>query len=174
MLRPKKNSQAKLAYCEKCGKLFSSLRGETLCPACDAEDRAAKDKIKEYLRDNPKATLKQAAEATGAPADSVKRLSMEVISAKLNSNKKIDSVHPCANCGTMIKTGTYCPACAAELQKKAQQNVVEISSVSTTETPTTTKPQTVKGLDEDFNKSLKEKPARRRMYQSVIDNRRGR
>mgnify|MGYP002622327557 CR=1 FL=1 len=172
MLRPKKNSQAKLAYCEKCGKLFSSLHGETLCPPCDAQDRAAKDKIKEYLRDNPKATLKQAAEATGAPEDSVKRLSMEVISAKLNSNKKIDSVHPCAHCGTMIKTGTYCPACAAELQKKAQQNTISIAAVSPSEAPSVSKPQTVKGLDEDFNKSLKEKPARRRMYQSVIDNRR--
>lgn len=172
MLRPKKNSQAKLAYCEKCGKLFSSLHGEVLCPTCNAEDRAAKDKIKDYLRDNPRATLKEAAAATGAPADSVKRLSMEVISAKLNSNKKIDAVYPCANCGTMIKTGTYCPACAAELQKKAQQNVVAISAIS--ESPATpAKPQpTVKGLDEEFNKSLKEKPARRRMYQSVIDNRR--
>ena len=172
MLRQKKTSQAKLAYCEKCGKLFSSLHGETLCPTCDAADRAAKDKIKEYLRDNPKATLKEAAAATGAPADSVKRLSMEVISAKLNSNKKIDSVHPCANCGTMIKTGTYCPACAAELQKKAQQNAVSISDVSSDYETPAAKP-TVKGLDSDFNKALKEKPARRRMYQGVIDNRNG-
>ena len=172
MLRPKKNSQAKLAYCEKCGKLFSSVHGEVLCPTCNAEDRVAKDKIKDYLRDNPKATLKEAAEATGAPADSVKRLSMEVISAKLNSNKKIDSVHPCANCGTMIKTGTYCSACAAELQKKAQQNTVSISAISESTEPAKPTPA-VKGLDEEFNKSLKEKPAaRRRMYQSVIDNRR--
>ena len=64
MLRQKKTSQAKLGYCEECGKLFSSLRGEKLCPQCSAKDREAKDKIKEYLRDNPDATLKEAAEAT--------------------------------------------------------------------------------------------------------------
>ena len=168
MLRQKKNSQAKLAYCEKCGKLFSSLRGETLCPACGAVDREAKNKMKEYLRDNPKATLREAAAATGAPEDSVKRLSMEVISAKLNSYKKMDVAYPCANCGKMIKTGTYCMDCAAELQKKAQQNATNTMSA---QTPTETKTQAVKGLDEDFNKALKEKPARRRMYQGVIDNR---
>ena len=168
MLRQKKNSQAKLAYCDKCGKLFSSLRGEVLCPVCDAQDREAKNKMKEYLRDNPKATLREAAAATGAPEDSVKRLSMEVISAKLNSNKKMDVAYPCANCGTLIKTGTYCMACAAELQKKAQQTAANIVA---TPPPSESKPQAVKGLDEDFNKALKEKPARRRMYQSVIDNR---
>ncbi|MBR5913847.1 MAG: hypothetical protein IKZ58_05755 [Selenomonadaceae bacterium] len=174
MLRPKRKPQGKLAYCQKCGKLFTSLHGENLCPPCNAEDRAAKEKIKDYMRENPKASLKEAADATGAPSGSVRRLTMEIMSAKLNANKNIDSVHPCANCGTMIKTGTYCPACAVELQKKAQQNAVEISSVSQPNTP---KPAadtpTVKGLDEDFNKSLKEKPARRRMYQSVIEERRG-
>ena len=168
MLRQNKNSQAKLAYCEKCGKLFSSMRGETLCPTCGAQDREAKNKIKEYLRDNPKATLKEAAAATGAPEDSVKRLSMEVIAAKLNSNRKMDVAYPCANCGTMIKTGTYCMNCAAELQKKAQQNAANTMSAPQN---VETKPQSVKGLDEDFNKALKEKPARRRMYQGVIDNR---
>jgi len=167
MLRQKKNSQAKLAYCEKCGKLFSSVRGETLCPVCGAQDREAKNKIKEYLRDNPKATLREAAAATGAPEDSVKRLSMEVISAKLNSNKKMDVAYPCANCGTMIKTGTYCLDCAAELQRKAQQNAANAMSAP----PAETKTPSVKGLDEDFNKALKEKPARRRMYQGVIENR---
>ncbi len=93
---------------------------------------------------------------------------MEVISAKLNSNKKLDVAYPCANCGTMIKTGTYCPSCAAELQKKAQQNAANAIG---TPPPVDNKPHAVKGLDEDFNKALKEKPARRRMYQGVIDNR---
>lgn len=169
MLRQKKNSQAKLAYCEQCGKLFSSLHGEVLCPPCNAQYREAKNKMKDYLRDNPKATLREAAAATGAPEDSVKRLSMEVISAKLNSNKKMDVAYPCANCGTMIKSGTYCASCAAELQKKAQQNAANVSVAPTTEA----KSQSVKGLDEDFNKALKEKPARRRMYQGVIENRGG-
>lgn len=167
MLRPKKNLQAKLAYCDKCGKLFSSLHGEKLCPPCNAVDQAAQDKMKEYLRDNPKATLKEAAEATGAPADSLKRLSIEVMSSKLNSSKKVDSVYPCANCGTMIKSGTYCPACAAELQKKAQQSASAGSVVSTARE--NSEPREVKGLDSDFNNALKEKPSKRRMYQGVID-----
>ena len=171
MLRQKKNSQAKLAYCDNCGKLFSSLHGEKLCPSCNAADQAAKDKMKEYLRDNPKASLKEAAEATGAPADSLKRLSIEVMSAKLSSNKKVDAAYPCANCGTMIKSGTYCPACAAELQKKAQQNAVSSSVISTVRDDSQ-QPREIKGLDEDFNKALKEKPARRRMYQGVIEQRR--
>ena len=173
MLRSKKNSQAKLAYCDKCGKLFSSLHGEKLCPSCNAVDQAAQDKMKEYLRENPKASLKEAAEATGAPADSLKRLSIEVMSAKLNSNKKVDAVYPCANCGTMIKSGTYCPACAAELQKKAQQSASANSVLAPTREDSQ-QPREVKGLDNDFNNALKEKPAatRRRMYQGVIDQRR--
>lgn len=161
-------------YCQKCGKLFTSLHGENLCPPCNAEDRAAKEKIKDYMRENPKASLKEAADATGAPSGSVRRLTMEIMSAKLNSNKNMESVHPCANCGTMIKTGTYCPACATDLLKKAQQNAVEISSVTQTNhnQPAASSNATVKGLDEDFNKNLADRPARRRMYQSVIDGRR--
>lgn len=171
MLRTKRNSQAKLAYCDKCGKLFSSLHGEKLCPPCNAVDQAAQDKMKEYLRENPKASLKEAAEATGAPADSLKRLSIEVMSAKLNSNKKVDAVYPCANCGTMIKSGTYCPACAAELQKKAQQSAS--ANIVTTPVREDSQPREIKGLDNDFNEALKEKPAvRRRMYQGVIEQRR--
>ena len=173
MLRSKRTSQAKLAYCEQCGKLFSSVRGEKLCPECDAVDRAAKDKMKEYMRDNPKATLREAAEATGAPPDSVKRLSMEVISSKLNSNRKVETAHPCANCGTMIKSGTYCAACSAELQKRAQQNAAAMSAVSNVR-EAEEKPTAVKGLDENFNEGLKERPARRRLYQSVLDNRNSR
>ena len=170
MIRPKKNVQAKLGYCENCGKLFSSVHGEKLCPSCNAVEQAAKDKMKEYLRDNPKASLKEAADATGAPADTLKRMSMEVISAKLSSNKAIDSAHPCANCGTMIKSGTYCPACNAELQKKAQQNAA-VMSVTSTVRDENQQPRAVKGLDEEFNKALNEKPARRRMYQGVIEQR---
>ena len=171
MLRTKRGPQAKLAYCEQCGKLFSSVRGGKLCPECDAVDRAAKDKIKEYLRDNPKATLREAAEATGAPADSVKRLSLEVISSKLNSNRKSETAHPCANCGKMIKTGTYCSECASELQKKAQQSAAAMSAVATSR-ESEEKPTAVKGLDESFNEGLKERPARRRLYQGVLENRR--
>ena len=174
MLKQKKNSQAKLAYCEECGKLFSSLRGEKLCPQCGAKDREAKDKIKEYMRDNPNATLKEAAEATGAPVESVKRLTMEVISSKLSSNKMGESEHPCANCGKMIKSGTYCPACSAELQKKAQQNAQAMSAVTNARGDESEKPRAVKGLDEDFNQALNAKPARRRMYQSVIEGHKNR
>ena len=167
----KRNVQAKLSYCEKCGKLFSSAHGETLCPTCNAEYQAAQSKIREYLRENPKATLMDAAAVTGVDSDSMKRISQEVVSAKFNAQRaKANVDHPCAMCGTPIKSGTYCPACTAELQKKAQQ--VAAANASPVAPAQEEKPRVVKGLDEDFNKALVQKPAKRRMYQGVIEERR--
>ena len=172
MIKQKRNVQAKLSYCEKCGKLFSSVRGETLCPACSAEFRDAQSKIREYLRENPKATLMEAASVTGVDSDSMKRISQEVVNAKFNAQRAKSNVeHFCEMCGAPIKTGTYCMNCQAELQRKAQQAAVVIST-SGSGTAAESAPRQVKGLDEDFNKALVNKPAKRRMYQGVIEERR--
>jgi len=172
MIKQKKNVQAKLSYCEKCGKLFSSIRGETLCQSCNAEFRDAQSKIRDYLRENPKATLMQAASATGVDSDSMKRISKEVVNAKFNAQRgKANAEHFCEMCGAPIKTGTYCANCQAELQKKAQQAAVVISTGGNG-TASESAPRQVKGLDEDFNKALVAKPAKRRMYQGVIEDRR--
>ena len=171
MIKQKKGAQAKLSYCEKCGKLFSSLRGETLCPSCNAEFREAQSKIREYLRENPKSTLMEAASVIGVDSDSMKRISQEVVNAKFNAQRiKSNVEHFCEMCGAPIKTGTYCVNCQAELQKKAQQAAVVISTGGSASSESA--PRQVKGLDEDFNKALVTKPAKRRMYQGVIDERR--
>ena len=173
MIKQKKGAQAKLSYCEKCGKLFSSMRGETLCPSCNAEFRDAQNKIRDYLRENPKATLMEAASVIGIDSDSMKRISKEVVNAKFNAQRaKAGVEHFCENCGAPIKSGTYCVNCQAELQKKAQQAAVVISTGGNSGGNASSEPRQVKGLDEDFNKALVAKPAKRRMYQGVIDERR--
>ena len=171
MIKQKRNVQAKLSYCEKCGKLFSSMRGETLCQTCNAEFRNAQNKVRDYLRENPKATLMEAASVIGIDSDSMKRISKEVVNAKFNAQRAKSGVeHFCEMCGAPIKTGTYCVNCQAELQKKAQQAAVSISTGGNSSAESA--PRQVKGLDEDFNKALVTKPAKRRMYQGVIDERR--
>ena len=171
MIKQKRTVQGKLSYCEKCGKLFSSVHGETLCQSCNAEFRDAQSKIRDYLRDNPKATLMEAASITGVDSDSMKRISKEVVNSKFNAQKmKNNAELRCQMCGAPIKSGTYCLNCQAELQKKAQQSAVSISTSGNSAAESA--PRQVKGLDEDFNKALVAKPAKRRMYQGVIDERR--
>ncbi len=104
-----------LTSCEKCGRKFGSLSGETTCTKCSAENIESDfKKVRDYLYDNPGATVKIVAEGTGvAERVILKLLKDERIEIKDEHN----SLLSCERCGMSIKSGRMCDDCKNEMAK---------------------------------------------------------
>lgn len=94
--------------CKGCGKLFNYLNGPPLCTACL---RKLDDKfsiVKEFIYDNPGASIQEVAEENEVTIGQLKKwVREERLAFAENSMIGIE----CENCGTMIKTGRFCHLC---------------------------------------------------------------
>ncbi len=113
-------SGPKLRNCTKCGKVFTSIRGERLCRDCMDEAKAFEQKVVEYIRDNPGTSLKDVMEATGATDKMLKRMMQEGIFSN-SVQKGEDFMYPCVGCGRPIRTGTYCTDCLSRLRDQTRK-----------------------------------------------------
>jgi predicted amidophosphoribosyltransferase len=50
-------------YCARCKKLFQYIGGPMLCPSCRDEEEKDFQRVKEFLRENPKATITEISES---------------------------------------------------------------------------------------------------------------
>ena len=98
--------------CKGCGRLFQYLSGPPLCPACREALEEQFQLVKNYINENPHASITMAAEATGVSTKQIKewikedRLVLSVPSA--------DGVL-CENCGVPICSGRYCDSCRGKI-----------------------------------------------------------
>ena len=105
---------AKLRNCISCGKIFSLLYGEKMCPSCKEEQDRLENAVIDYVRDNPKTRIPEIVRATGATDIIIRRL-MEA-GRLVGANLK----YPCAKCGRDIDRGKFCEACAKEIEQEVQ------------------------------------------------------
>ncbi len=94
--------------CTGCGRLFNYLQGPPLCPACigDLEDKF--HQVKEFLRENPKASMGVVAEENDV---SVKQIRQWVREERLSFTEESQITMECENCGAKILTGRFCSKC---------------------------------------------------------------
>lgn len=104
-----------LKTCSKCGRSFADSTGKmNFCSRCvpDVEDEFKV--VRDYLYDNPGATVKEVSEATGVS---------ETIILKLLRDERIEltddsaGILKCQSCGIDIKMGKYCDNCKHNLAK---------------------------------------------------------
>ncbi len=107
---------ADLRNCKKCGKMFTYVTGMPICRACKKEEEEEFKSIKEYLYENPGATLNQIASDLDV---SVKRIKMYLREGRLEiiGNDEGNIVLECEKCGKSIKTGRYCELCERDIKK---------------------------------------------------------
>lgn len=98
--------------CRKCKRLFNYLGGSPLCPACREELEQTFYEVKEYIRDNPHATIHEVAEANEV---SVNQIQQWVREERLQFSEDSGVALQCENCGAKIYTGRYCDNCKATL-----------------------------------------------------------
>ena len=99
--------------CKRCGKVFSYLGGQPLCPACRDKDEEDFKRVKEYLYENPGATLSEVSTALDISVERIKKYlrdgRLEIIGEGGNV------ILECEKCGKSIKSGRFCDECEREL-----------------------------------------------------------
>lgn len=101
--------------CRTCGRLFNYLSGPSICPICreDVEKKFAQ--VKEYVRDNPGATIQMVAEENDVNPKQIRQwVREERLEFAENSPVGIE----CEVCGTNIRTGRYCESCKGKLRNE--------------------------------------------------------
>ena len=94
--------------CKECGKIFNYMEGAPLCPACTKKQEEVYLQVKEYVYNNPGASINQVAEENEVTVQQIKRWIRE---EKLAFSEQSDIGLECENCGAMILTGRFCQTC---------------------------------------------------------------
>lgn len=114
-----------LQDCSRCGRTFASIDGETLCKKCLAEDLEDDFKIvRDYLYDNPGASINEVAENTKVDRKIIIKLLRE---DRIEITEVEQSIITCVKCGKKIKSGTMCDECKKnELMKDLNSAAKEL------------------------------------------------
>jgi len=99
--------------CRKCGKIFNYIGGPPICPVCRKQEEDDFQRVKEYLYENPGASVTQVSTELDISIEKIKRFLKE---GRLEiTNDEGNLILECENCGKAIKSGRYCEACEREL-----------------------------------------------------------
>lgn len=115
------NNNGDIQECRRCGKMFYYTGvGKCICAGCKAEDEAEFEIVKDYIYENLSATIMQVAKETGVRISRIK--------SYLRDGRLIipdDSVIflNCEICGTSIKFGRLCRACADNLSGEMKKEM---------------------------------------------------
>ena len=101
--------------CPRCGRVFKKMRSP-VCPACEKKDEEQFQLIREYLDENPRATITECSEGTGI---STKRILAYIREGRLMVPENMQGLLQCKRCGKDVDMGTYCKDC----QKKMEQDL---------------------------------------------------
>ena len=109
----------KLKNCPRCGKLYMDM-GQKMCPACVEAEHQDEDKAADYVREHPKATVKEIARETGVKESLIMKM---VRQGRFVSASGVTISYPCEHCGKLITNGRLCDSCNRALitEVKVQQ-----------------------------------------------------
>ncbi|HYF84390.1 MAG TPA: TIGR03826 family flagellar region protein [Clostridia bacterium] len=105
---------AEIRNCPRCGKIFTCL-GRPICGNCIATEENEFKVVKEYVYDNPGATISEVSNETEVSVEKIMRFlreeRLEIRSE--NSNLLLE----CERCGRAINSGRFCENCKGEINK---------------------------------------------------------
>lgn len=98
--------------CPRCGKIFSYM-GRPICNKCIEVEENEFKRVKEYVYDNPGATISETSQETEVTVEKIMRfLREERLEIKSeNSNMVLE----CERCGTAIRSGRFCEHCKRDI-----------------------------------------------------------
>ncbi|HHW49621.1 MAG TPA: MerR family transcriptional regulator [Clostridiaceae bacterium] len=112
--------------CRKCGKIFSYIGGVPICPSCRQQEEEIFKKIKDYLYENPGASVTEVSRELDVSIELIKRFLREGRLEIVGEEGK-NLLLECENCGRAINSGRYCKDCERELLKGFQTAANKIS-----------------------------------------------
>lgn len=99
--------------CTRCGKLYATSN-PTLCPDCMDEDQSDYQKVRDFVKENPKVSIEVICEATGVDEIKIREYLRQghLVIADLSG-----PALECDRCGKPISKGRYCILCRQDIQK---------------------------------------------------------
>ena len=101
--------------CRGCGRLFNYLQGPHLCPACMQKLEEKFSQVKDYLEDNPHATIPEIAKDNEV---STRQIEQWIREERLSFSDDSPIGIACEVCGATIRTGRYCERCKSDLANR--------------------------------------------------------
>ncbi len=109
--------------CRKCGKIFNYLGGAPVCSVCKELDEKDFKRVKEYLYENPGATLTSVSMELDISVEKIRRFLKEGRLEIIGDDGNL--ILECEKCGKSIKSGRLCAECerglASDLRSTASQ-----------------------------------------------------
>ena len=99
--------------CPRCGKVFSKVL-HSICAKCHKLEEDQYLRVREYIEEEPLATLTKVAEATEVPTKTILRFIRE--GRIIVSDGMKDEVR-CSQCGKAIDRGNFCNTCSEKIKK---------------------------------------------------------
>ncbi len=97
-----------LRNCTRCGKMFNYVAGPPICDLCRKAIEDDFQKVKQYIEDNPRASLKQISEECKV---TTKQIQQWIREERLMFSKDSPIQLVCEKCGELITTGRFCAKC---------------------------------------------------------------
>ena len=101
--------------CKNCGRLFLHQYGLQYCTKCLSILEEKFEKVKDYLYDNPGASIQRIAEVNDVSRQQIIKWVRE---ERLEFTADSLVTVACEICGSMIKTGRFCKSCKNDLAQK--------------------------------------------------------
>ncbi|MCX7841761.1 MAG: MerR family transcriptional regulator [Clostridia bacterium] len=111
--------------CRRCGKIFNYIGGNPICPSCRELNEQTFKKVKEYLYNNPGATLSEVSTVLEVSVEKIKGYLKEGRLEIIGSDSNL--VLECESCGKAIRTGRFCDDCSRDLTRDLKSTASEIS-----------------------------------------------
>lgn len=104
--------------CKGCGRLYNAIVRRKLCPECMKALENKFLEVKQYIDDYPGATMDEVSKECDV---TVKQIKEWVKEERLTlTEASMDGV-TCEQCGKMIRSGKFCPACRTKIANELQR-----------------------------------------------------
>lgn len=115
--------------CEKCGETQIKYKGigEYACEICGFLMYDDYGKVRNYIEENPGATINDVSINVGVSKEKIRRLLRE---DRIQIAPDSPTFLRCDICGTDIRSGKYCVKCAQEMNNKKAAANTRVSSIS--------------------------------------------
>ncbi len=121
-----------LRNCRRCGRMYNYIGGPPICLDCKNADEEVFKKVKDYLYDNPGATLSQVAMDCDV---SVEKIKMFLREGRLEITEGTNIILECERCGKSIRTGRFCNECQNQIHNDISGTVARTEKEPETKKP---------------------------------------
>ena len=105
----------KLRNCPQCGKLFV-YNHRSLCPECLKKDEEGFDKVRDFIHNNPQASLEDVSKATEVSTKNILEYLKE--GRLMLRNNNVNILLNCELCGEPILSGRICEKCGGKFKSE--------------------------------------------------------